>query len=79
MTDDEHIILNHIASKLQMYDSEFHKHHCRLMDRIDNAVELEVQKMDDGFLETNDKLTVSEKDCHTTAKTSGGDNLTRCV
>ena len=44
LTDGERVIINHIGSKLQMYDSEFHKYHYRLVDFIDDAVELEVQQ-----------------------------------
>ena len=43
LTDDEHI-LDHIAGKLQMYDSEFHKYHYRLVDYMDDEVELQVQR-----------------------------------
>ena len=45
LTDGECVILDHIhvASKLQMYDAEFHKHHYRFVDCIDDAVELEAQ------------------------------------
>ena len=44
LTDGKRVILYHIASKLQMYDTEFHKHRYRLVDRIDNVVEVEVQQ-----------------------------------
>ena len=44
LTDGKCVILDHIASKLQMYDAEFHKHHYRLVDCIDNVVELKVQQ-----------------------------------
>ena len=45
LTDGERVILDHIASKLQMYDSEFHQHHYRLVDCIDNVVKLELQQI----------------------------------
>ena len=44
MTDDERIILDHRAGKLQMYDSKFHKYHYRLVDYMDDEVELQVQQ-----------------------------------
>ena len=75
LTDDECIILNHIAGKLQPYNSEFHKYHCRLVDYIDVEVELQVQQRifhNQGrrmmnFFKRMTKLR-SQKDCHTTAK-----------
>ena len=44
LTEGELVILDHIATKLQMYDAKFHKHHYRLVDCIDNAAGLEVQQ-----------------------------------
>ena len=41
LTDDNRILLDHIADKLQMYDSEFYKHHYRLVDNSYDEVELE--------------------------------------
>ena len=42
LTDDNRILLDHIAGKLQMYDSEFHKYHYRLVDCSNDEVELQV-------------------------------------
>ena len=44
LSDDERIILDRIAGKLQMYDSEFQKCHYRLVHYIDDEVELQVQQ-----------------------------------
>ena len=40
LTDDDCILLNHIAGKLhvQMYNGEFHKHHYWLIDNSDGEV-----------------------------------------
>ena len=45
LTDDDRILLDDKASKLQMYDSEFHKlYHYKLVDCSDNEVELQVHQ-----------------------------------
>ena len=44
MTNDKCIILDHTAGKLLMYDSEFHKYHYRLIDFMDEEVELQVNR-----------------------------------
>ena len=43
LTDDEHVTLNyvHVANKLLMFDAEFHEHHYKLVDCIDDLGEIE--------------------------------------
>ena len=43
LKDDKHVILDHIANKLQVYDAEFCKHHYGLVNCINDAVEFEAQ------------------------------------
>ena len=40
LTDGEGVILDHVANKLQLFDAEFHEHHYKLMDFIEDSVEL---------------------------------------
>ena len=44
LTDDDRIKLDHIAGKLQMYDSEFCKYHYRSVDYIEDEVELQLHQ-----------------------------------
>ena len=44
LTDGEHVILDHIANKLKMYNAQLHEHHYKLVDCIDDSEELEAQK-----------------------------------
>ena len=44
MADGERVILDLIAIKLQIYDGQFHEHHYKLVDCIDDSVELEAQQ-----------------------------------
>ena len=44
LTDGERVTLDYVANKLQMFDAEFHKHHYKLVDLIDDLVELEAQQ-----------------------------------
>ena len=41
MTDGERVTLDYVANKLQMYDAEFRQHHYKLVDLVDDSVELE--------------------------------------
>ena len=42
-TDGEHVTLDYVANKLQMFDAEFHEHHYKLIDLINGSVELKAQ------------------------------------
>ena len=44
MTDGEHITLDYVASKLQMFDTEFHERHYKSVDLFDDSVELATQQ-----------------------------------
>ena len=44
LTDGDRFTLEYVASKLQMFDAEFHEHHYKLVDLIDGSVELEAQR-----------------------------------
>ena len=44
LRDGERVTLNYIANKLQMYDAEFHKHHYKLVDCINDSGQLEAQQ-----------------------------------
>ena len=44
LTDGECVTLEHVANKLQMYDAEFHEHHYKLVDCIDDSGKLEAQQ-----------------------------------
>ena len=36
LTDGKYVTLNYVANKLQKYDAEFHEHHYKLIDLIDD-------------------------------------------
>ena len=49
LSDGERVTLEYVANKLQMYDAEFHDHHYKLLDLIDDSLELvELQNILDG-------------------------------
>ena len=57
LSDGERVTLDYLANKLQMYDAEFHDHHYKLLDLIDDSVELvELQNILDGHERLNINL-----------------------
>ena len=44
LKDGECVILDHIANKLQMYNAEFHEHHYKLVDCINDSGEVKAQR-----------------------------------
>ena len=44
LTDGEHVTLDYVANKLQMFEAEFHEHHYKLLDCVDALGELKAQQ-----------------------------------
>ena len=41
LSDGERVTLDYVANKLQMHDAEFHNHDYKLLDLVDDSMELD--------------------------------------